>query len=84
MPRRPLPKPAFTTNVNNIQDSNLLTSLRNSSTLKTHPGYIIDLKSKRERGKLRMADRVVQQLGNYRLMHLLGRGGFAEVGVCGW
>ena len=26
-----------------------------------------------------MADRVGQQLGNYRLMHLLGHGGFAEV-----
>ena len=26
-----------------------------------------------------MADRVGQQLGNYRLVHLLGAGGFAEV-----
>src|SRR5579863_5916114 len=26
-----------------------------------------------------MADRVGQQLGNYRLLHLLGKGGFAEV-----
>jgi len=26
-----------------------------------------------------MTDRVGQRLGNYRLMHMLGRGGFAEV-----
>ena len=26
-----------------------------------------------------MADRTGQQLGNYRLLHLLGRGGFADV-----
>src|SRR6266849_4524580 len=28
---------------------------------------------------MEMADRSGQQLGNYRLLHLLGRGGFAEV-----
>src|SRR6266436_4324491 len=31
------------------------------------------------RGDARMADRVGQQLGNYRLVHLLGRGNFSEV-----
>src|SRR5260370_21056393 len=31
------------------------------------------------RGDARMADRVGQQLGNYRLAHLLGRGNFSEV-----
>src|SRR5436305_14978027 len=31
------------------------------------------------RGGASMADRVGQQLGNYRLVRLLGQGGFAEV-----
>src|ERR671923_39249 len=31
------------------------------------------------KGDSRMADRVGQQLGNYRLIQLLGQGGFAEV-----
>jgi len=41
-----------------------------------HEGFVVDEALKKE---LRMSDRVGQQLGNYRLVRLLGQGGFADV-----
>jgi len=48
-------------------------------TFSTHDSSFHESLGHSSQMEVRMVDRVEQQLGNYRLIHLLGRGGFAEV-----